>query len=81
MQHTVSTLLMDTSTEQTTRVGTFSLSLLLLFDSLQGPFPFVRTDRPDRSRLNENFTFNQNYSAQSVKSQKVCTREKDDFIC
>ena len=26
-------------------------------------FPFVRTDRPDHSRHNENFTFNQNYLA------------------
>ena len=26
-------------------------------------FPFVRSDRPDHSRHNENFTFNQNYLA------------------
>ena len=33
-----------------------------------GCFPFVRMDRPDHSHLNENFTFNQNYPARSVKS-------------
>ena len=33
-----------------------------------GRFSFVRTDRPDPSRRNENFTFNQNYPARSVKS-------------
>ena len=51
---------------------------------------FHLSERPDRSRLNEHFTFNQNYPARSVKSQKVCTREivfqqkpleKADFIC
>ena len=26
------------------------------------------TDRPDQSRRNENFTFNQNYPARSIKS-------------
>ena len=31
-------------------------------------FPFFRTDRPDPSRRNENFTINQNYPARSVKS-------------
>ena len=30
--------------------------------------PFVRTDRPDHSRRDENSTFNQNYPARSVKS-------------
>jgi len=58
-------------------------------DSL-GRFRFVRTDRPDQSRRNENFTFHQNYPARSVKSQKVYTKEivfqqkpleKADFIC
>ena len=34
-------------------------------DSL-GRFRFVRTDRPDQSRRNENFTFHQNYPARSV---------------
>ena len=33
-----------------------------------GRFPFVRTDRPDPSRSNENFTFDQNYPTRSVKS-------------
>ena len=33
-----------------------------------GRFPFVRTDRPDPSWSNENFTINQNYPATSVKS-------------
>ena len=54
-------------------------------NNYQGRFPFVRTDQPDRSRRNKNFT-----SARSVKSQIVCTREmffqqkpleKVDFIC
>ena len=31
-------------------------------------FPFVKTDHPDPSSLNKNFTFNQNYPARSVKS-------------
>ena len=31
-------------------------------------FPFVRTDRPDPSCSNENFTINENYPATSVKS-------------
>ena len=34
---------------------------------VSGRFPFVRTDRPDHSRNNENFTSNQNYPARSVK--------------
>ena len=33
-----------------------------------GRFTFVRTARPDHSRRDENFTFNQNYPARSVKS-------------
>ena len=33
----------------------------------QGRFPFVRTDRPQHSCRNENFAFNQNYPARSVK--------------
>ena len=41
----------------------------------KGHFPFARTDRPDHSRRNENFTFNQNYPARSVKSLIVCTKE------
>ena len=40
-----------------------------------GRFPFVRTNRPDHSSQNENFTFNQNYPAKSVKSLIVCTKE------
>ena len=35
---------------------------------LLGRFPFVRTDRPDHFRRNENFTFDQSYPARSVKS-------------
>ena len=55
-----------------------------------GRFRFVRTDRPNQSRRNENFTFHQNYPARSVKSQIVCAKEmvfqqkllkKADFIC
>ena len=55
-----------------------------------GRFRSVRTDRPNQSRRNENFTFHQNYRARSVKSQIVCTMEmvfqqkplkKADFIC
>ena len=38
------------------------------FHSFLGRFPFVRTDRPDPSRSNENFTFDQNYPTRSVKS-------------
>ena len=37
-----------------------------------GHFPFVRTDRPENSSQNDNFTFNQNYP---VKSQMACTKE------
>ena len=33
----------------------------------KGHFPFVRTDWPDHNH-NENFTFNQDYPARSVKS-------------
>ena len=33
-----------------------------------GRFPFVRTDQPDPSLRNENFTINQNHPARSVKS-------------
>ena len=42
-----------------------------------GRFPFVRTDRPDHSRVNENFTFNQNYPATSRSDPRsvVCTKE------
>ena len=36
-----------------------------------GRFPFVRTDRPDRSRRNENFTFNKKLSSQIIE----CTKE------
>ena len=54
-------------------------------NNYQGSFLFVRTDRPERSRRNNNFT-----SARSVKSQTVCRKEmffqqkpleKVDFIC
>ena len=37
--------------------------------------PFVKTDRPAPSRRNENFTFNRNYPARSVKSWMVCTKK------
>ena len=40
-----------------------------------GSFPFVRTDRPDPSRGNENFTINQNYPARFVKSYMACRKE------
>ena len=40
-----------------------------------GRFPFVRTDRPDHSRRNDNFPFNQNSPARSVKSWIACTEE------
>ena len=40
-----------------------------------GCFPFVRTDRPDHFLRNENFTFNQNYPARSVKSYIACRKE------
>ena len=33
-----------------------------------GHFPFVRTDRPDHSHRNENFTLYQNYPATLVSS-------------
>ena len=38
-------------------------------------FSFVRTDRPDHSRCNENFTFNQNHPARLVKSYIVCMKD------
>ena len=37
--------------------------------------PFVKTDRQAPSRRNENFTFNQNYPARSVKYWIVCTKK------
>ena len=37
--------------------------------------PFVKTERTAPSRRNENFTFNQNYPARSVKSWMVCTKK------
>ena len=40
-----------------------------------GRFPFVRTDRPDHSRRNDNFPFNQNSPARSVKSWMASTEE------
>ena len=48
-----------------------SASFILRFDFLcfntkLKCFLFVRTDRPDHSYHNENFTFNQNYPARSV---------------
>ena len=45
----------------------FALSVSLSY-RLLGRFPFVRTDRPGHSLRNEDFTFNQNYPARSVKS-------------
>ena len=35
----------------------------------------VRIDHPDHSSQNENFTFNQNYPVESVRSQIACTEE------
>ena len=40
----------------------------LIREFILGRFPFVRTDKPDLSSRNENFTFNQNYPARSVIS-------------
>ena len=40
-----------------------------------GRFPFVRTDRPDHYRSNDNFPFNQNSPARSVKSLMASTEE------
>ena len=45
-----------------------------------GRFPFVRTDRPGHYRRNENFTFNQNYPARSVKSYIACRKEMFFFF-
>ena len=40
-----------------------------------GRFPFVRTDRPEHSCSNDNFPFNQNSPARSVKSWMASTEE------
>ena len=40
-----------------------------------GRFQFVRTDRPEHSRSNDNFPFNQNSPARSVKSWMASTEE------
>ena len=45
------------------------------FSLLLGSLPFVRSDRSDHSRRNDNFPFNQNSPARSVKSWRVCTKE------
>ena len=45
------------------------------FYLLLGRLPFVRSDRSDHSRRNDNFRFNQNSPARSVKSWIVCTKE------
>ena len=45
------------------------------FSLLLGRLPFVRSDRSDHSRRNDNFPFNQNSPARSVKSWIVCTKE------
>ena len=44
-----------------------------------GRFPPFRTDWPDHSRRNDNFSFNQNSPARSVKSWIVCTKGDHDF--
>ena len=44
-------------------------------NAVLGRFPFVRTDRPDNSRRNKDFTFNQYYPVRSVKSLIVYTKE------
>ena len=46
----------------------------MLFSLLLGRLPFVSTDRPDHSRRNDNFPFNQNSPARSVKSWIVFTK-------
>ena len=38
-------------------------------------FSICQTDRPDHSRRNDNFPFDQNSPARSVKSQIVCLKE------
>ena len=50
----------------------------LCFNTNLECFPFVRTDRPDHSYHNENFSCNQNYPARSewVKSWIVCIKER-----
>ena len=53
--------------EHWTRVTRFNPLWVSAYIHLEH-FPFVRPDRPDNSRHNENFTFNQNYPARSVKS-------------
>ena len=49
----------------------------LCFNTNLECFPFVRTDQPDHSYHNENFSCNQNYPARSewVKSWIVCIKE------
>ena len=42
---------------------------------ISGRFSFVRTDRPDHSRCNENFTFNKKYPTRLVKSYIVCMKD------
>ena len=49
-------------------VTMFSSENRTLNDLILGRFPFVRTERPDPSRRNENFTINQSYPTRSVKS-------------
>ena len=44
-----------------------------------GCFPLFRTDRPDHSRRNDNFSFNLNSPARSVKSWIVCIKGDNDF--
>ena len=46
----------------------------MLFSLLLGRLPFVRTDRPDHSRRNDNFLFNQNSPGRLVKSWIVFTK-------
>ena len=43
--------------------------------SYQLAFSICQTDRPDHSRRNDNFPFDQNSPARSVKSQIVCLKE------
>ena len=47
----------------------------MLCSLLLGRLPFVRSDRPDHSRGSDNFPFNQNSTARSVKFWIVCTKE------
>ena len=46
--------------------------------SVLGHFPFVRTDRLDHSRHNENFTLRQNLSSQIRQILNTCSMPEGD---